>query len=274
MRRVLLSSLSGTAVTKLAIKGVEHEFATIPNVVEDVLEIICNIKGVVFRYSGENEQFVGTIKATKGKVYAGDIVFDDTVDVVNKKHFIAEISGKADLDISLTIEKGEGFCPMEKIVSSEDAAVNELAVDASFSPIVKVNHSVESIRVGKELGYDQLVLEVWTDGSVGPDEAVQDASKILIEKLQLFGSLNEEPEEEEKVVETEEIVSDSVSSMTIDDLELSARSSNCLKRAGIESVTELVAKERSELILIKNFGKKSFDEINEKLKPLGLALKV
>jgi len=271
MRRVLLTSLKGTAITSVKIKGVKHEFSSIPNVTEDVLDVICNLKGIVLKKDQDGESLISLSKSGEGVVTAADIKTDSSIEVLNKDHIIANLSGKGALDIEMKVSKGIGYLS-SKSVDKAESQVDEIHVDASFSPIVRVNHLVESIRVGEDLDNDKLIIEVWTNGSVRVDKAVQEAAQLLIDKFELFKSLNEEPLDEDK----ETVVSntnESALNMSIDDLELSARSSNCLKRAGIETVGELVQKDMSELIKIKNFGKKSADEINDKLKQFSLALK-
>jgi DNA-directed RNA polymerase subunit alpha len=275
MRRVLMSSLQGYSVTSIKIDGVKHEFATIPNVVEDVLDVVCNLKDVVFKGEfEEKKQLVIDVKKA-GVVTAKDIKLDSEIEIVNSTSHIAEIAEGGSLRIDMTVEKGVGYQPAE-VGGSEASAIDVIDIDASFSPIRKVNHDVERIRVGKSLDYDRLTLDVWTDGSIAPDDAVKEAASILIDKYTLFQTINVRPETEE-VQEDEksnEKIVESALSMSVDDLELSARSSNCLKRAGIENVAKLVEKNMSELIQIKNFGKKSADEINEKLKQYGLSLKM
>lgn len=271
MRRVLLTSLKGTAITSVKIKGVKHEFSSIPNATEDVLDVICNLKGIVLKKDQDGESLISLSKSGEGVVTAADIKTDSSIEVLNKDHIIANLSGKGALDIEMKVSKGIGYLS-SKSVDKAESQVDEIHVDASFSPIVRVNHQVESIRVGEDLDNDKLIIEVWTNGSVCVDKAVQEAAQLLIDKFELFKSLNEEPLDEDK----ETVVSntnESALNMSIDDLELSARSSNCLKRAGIETVGELVQKDMSELIKIKNFGKKSADEINDKLKQFSLALK-
>ncbi len=274
LRRVLLSSLSGAALTGVQIEGVTHEFSTLPNVIEDVLDIICNLKGVIFSLEGDEPATLKLKGKGKGKLTAANIECPTGVKVINPKHHIVEIADNGKISMTLTLSKGLGYAPAE-FVKEEGQAVDEIALDASFSPIVKVNHQVDSIRVGKELDNDQLTLDVWTNGSVDPEEAVTKAAGILSKMLTIFGKINEEPELKTLDTELSQVQpSDEVLGMSIDDLELSARSSNCLKRAGIETVGELISKDMSELIQIKNFGKKSADEINSKLSHYSLALKV
>ena len=275
MRRVLLSSMRGAAVTSIKIDGVGHEFSTIPNVIEDVMDVICNIKGIIFKTDDEEPATVHLDFSGKGPVTADHIKCGDGIEIINTDQYIAELSDEGRLVIELVIQKGAGYSPAEANILPEQD-INIINLDASFSPILRVNHLVENIRVGKELDYESLKLEVWTNGSLSPDDAVKQASSLLARQLGLFSNLNENPVGEvtqEVREDNKEVKCDSALNLTIDDLELSARSSNCLKRAGIETVGQLVEKGLSELIQIKNFGKKSADEINDKLKHYGLSLK-
>lgn len=278
LRRVLLSSLSGYAITSLSIEDVKHEFSTIPNVVEDVFDIICNLKGIVFKSDLEETVKLSLSVSRKGKVKAKDIQLPVGVEVLNPDWHIAEVSSDSKLKIEMTLNKGVGYAPAESHLA-EGQAIDTINIDSSFSPIVRVNHQVESIRVGKELDYDSLTLDVWTNGSISAEFAVSEASRILMSKFDLFNRLNQKPivadfnAVQVDVSAGQEKTKESALSLSIDDLELSARSSNCLKRAGIETVSELMEKDLSELIQIKNFGKKSADEINDKLKQYGLMLK-
>jgi len=275
IRRVLLSSLYGSAITGVRIEGVTHEFSTLPNVVEDVLDIVCNLKGVIFKASDSEQKKLVLKGKGKGVLKAKDIQADSSVQIVNPEHHIATLGEGANVSMTLILDSGCGYRPAQ-ITRREGQAIDDIMIDASFSPIVKVNHIVESIRVGKELDNDQLILDVWTNGSIAAEVGVKKASEILIEKFKLFGTMNQEPSAEvDAEVPGREagVVDDSVLNMSIDDLELSARSSNCLKRAGIATVGSLIEKDMSELIQIKNFGKKSADEINGKLSQFNLALK-
>jgi DNA-directed RNA polymerase subunit alpha len=274
MRRILLSSLAGTAVTAIRIEGVDHEFSTIPNVLEDVLDIICNIKGIIFKSNITQPKKMRLEFTGKGKVYAKDITPDSELEVVNKDCYIAELTDKGKLIIELTVERGVGYSPSESNVK-EDQAINVLNIDASFSPVLRINHSIESVRVGKSLDYETLILEVWTNESIKVDDAIKEAAAILIKHLDFFGFLNQKPETDNSEEEAREIKERKASALalSIEDLELSARSLNCLKRAGIETVAQLIEKDIIELIKIKNFGKKSADEINDKLKQFSLCLK-
>ncbi len=273
LRRVLLSSLGGYAVTLVKIEGVRHEFSTIPNVVEDVFDVLSNIKGLVFKGLGEDPISVKLSSKKKGKLYAKDIKLPAGWEIVNQDSYLLEVVDGGSFDAELTIESGVGYQAAD--MGALGREIDTIAVDASFSPILKVNHSVENIRVGKSLDYDAVTLDVWTNGALPADEAVQSAALLLGELTALFAHMNEKPKQD--VIDTEDASNDKVREsalgLTIDDLELSARSSNCLKRAGIDTVAELVERDISDLIQIKNFGKKSADEINEKLKQYGLSLK-
>lgn len=275
MRRVLLSSLGGAAITSIKIGGVTHEFSTIPNVSEDVLDIICNLKGVIFRAADTEQKKLTLSVKGKGAIKAKDIVTDSTVQILNPNHHIATLGDGANVQMTLILESGTGY-KLAQIIRNDGQSIEEIMIDASFSPVVKVNHLVESIRVGKELDNDQLLLDVWTNGSISAEAAVKHASEILIGKFGLFRTMNQEPvqdQDSDSAAKDLGTVSESVLKMSIDDLELSARSSNCLKRAGLITVGALIEKDMSELIQIKNFGKKSADEINGKLSQFNLALK-
>ncbi len=274
MRRVLLSSLSGTAVTAIKIEGVEHEFSTIPNVLEDVIDIICNIKGIIFKSSISEPKKLKIEFSGKGKVFAKDIKTDSEIEIINKDHYICELTEKGKLNMDLVLECGFGYSPSEANVK-DDQPLNMINIDASFSPILRVNHSLENIRVGKELDYESLIIEVWSNGSITVENAIKEASEILISHLQLFNMLNKKPEVDNSLEELKarEEKKETALALSIEDLELSARSLNCLKRAGIETVGQLVEKDFVDLIKIKNFGKKSALEINDKLKQYNLSLK-
>lgn len=275
MRRVLLSSIEGSAITAVTIEGVEHEFSTLPNVEEDVLDIICNLKGIIFKSHSKEPKTVVINYKGKGAITAADIEHDADIEIINKKHHIAQVNKDSKVKMDLIVERGIGYSPSEA-QKKEDQNVNTICIDASFSPIVKVNPTVSKVRVGRSLDYDSLETEIWTDGSIDTEDAVRRAATILTEKIALFGHMNDLPEIEKEEVKDETpkgSKKESALNLSIDDLELSARSLNCLKKAGIETVGELIAKDLSELIQIKNFGKKSAEEINDKLKQFDLSLK-
>ena len=274
LRRIMLSSIEGTSMVAIKIPGITHEFTTIPNVVEDVLEIICNLKSVIFKNETSENQVL-TLSVDKQKSYtSSDIECPTGVKVSNKGHHLFQVNGKASFEISIYLENGIGYrdSQSQTLSVSEDPEV--ILTDSSFSPVLKVNHEVEMIRVGKELDHDKLVLDVQTNGTISSEEVVKKSVNILSGLLGIFDTINEEPEVEnvqDKQIEDMKI--QSILNMTVDELELSARSSNCLKRAGIENVNELLQKDMSELVQIKNFGKKSADEINSRLSQFNLALK-
>ena len=273
LRRVLLSSLEGHGIIGLKIDGVSHEFSTVPNVVEDVLEIICNLKGVIFKKETDEEAVVTLSITNKKKVTAADIECSGGIKVINKSHYLFEVTDKASVNMDIYIGSGKGYQDSQ-IQNKEDKDVNYIATDTSFSPIVKVNHEVEMIRVGKELDHDKLTLNILTNGIVKPEQAVNKAVAIIANHLELFDRINEEPEVDDlEERELEDLKVQTILNMSVDELELSARSSNCLKRAGIDKVEQLLQKDMSELVQIKNFGKKSADEINQRLKQYNLALK-
>ncbi|RAP31889.1 DNA-directed RNA polymerase subunit alpha [Candidatus Marinamargulisbacteria bacterium SCGC AG-410-N11] len=272
LRRVLLSSLEGMAVVSVKIDGVNHEFSTLPNVVTDVIDIISNIKSVVFVSDSKEHENVNATINVKGKkvITANDIKLPSHLRIINDEQYIAEITGNGELNIDIEVAKGKGYVVHNPGDSKE---IDRIFLDASYSPIETVNFEVENIRVGDQLNNDKLILNVKTDGSIDSENAVKKAVKLLSSQLEVFDRINEKPEEEEAEVDEDNANQINALDMSIDDLELSARSSNCLKRAAIESVGELIEKDMSELIKIKNFGKKSADEINTKLKQYNLALK-
>lgn len=274
LRRVLLSSLDGHGIVGVEIKGITHEFSTVPNVMEDVLEIICNLKGVIFEKKTEEVVIAKINILDKKIVKAKDIQCNSGLKIINPDHYLFEVSGKANVEIDIFIESGLGYRDMNNQEHAEDRTVNYIATDTSFSPIEKVNHQVDPIRVGDSMNYDKLTLDLTTNGVLSPDDAIKKAVHILSSHLEIFSKINEKPEldnSEEK--EMEDLKIQSILNMSVDELELSARSSNCLKRAGIDKVNELLQKDMSELVQIKNFGKKSADEINMRLKQFNLALK-
>jgi DNA-directed RNA polymerase subunit alpha len=275
LRRILFSSLEGAAVVGVKIEGVDHEFSTIPHVMEDVIDIVCNLKGIVFKYYGEGVKKLTLEGSKTSEIKAKNIKTDADIEIINPDHYIATTTDKKmKLKMELLVGKGVGYVPADAN-RKEDQDISTINIDASFSPIVRVNHTVENIRVGKELDYDSLKLDVYTNGSMTAENAVRKSAEILIAHLVLFEELNKEPDavkKEEKEKNSGEQKQEAALGMEIDELELSARSSNCLKKAGIATVAELIAKNPDELVEIKNFGKRSADEINNKLKQYGLSL--
>ena len=278
MRRVLLSSLPGSSVSKILIEGVLHEFSVIDGVVEDVPEIILNIKGLdVKKHSDEDVTLFLEIEGPK-IVTAKDISKDASIEIANPDHYIATVNDKARLFISLEVTNGKGY-RVSEFNKSESDPIGTIAIDSSFTPVEKVNYYVENTRVGEITDYDKLIIEVWTNGTITPQEALAEGAGILIDDFNYFkelpnASFVEEDQSEEVEEEiTEEEVSDSNLNKTIEELDLSLRSFNCLKRAGFDTVGDIVDKTEAELKAIKNFGKKSLEEVKNKVHDLGLTLK-
>lgn len=272
LRRVLLSSLPGAAVSSIKIQGVLHEFSTIPGVLEDVPEIILNIKGLGAKmYSEEPVTLLIDVEGTKD-VTAGDIITGLDVEIVNKDHHIATVNEDGRLYMELELIKGRGYVVSEKN-KREGQPIGIIPVDSAFTPVNKVNYHVENTRVGQITDYDRLVLEVWTNGTMDADEATSLGSKILTEHLNLFIGLTEHVSSVEIMVEKEEDKKEKVLEMTVEELDLSVRSYNCLKRATINSVEELTLKSEDEMMKVRNLGKKSLEEVQRKLAELGLSLR-
>lgn len=269
LRRILLSSLPGSAITSVKIEGVLHEFTTVPNVVEDVPEIIINLKNVRLKFD-KNEQKTLRINFNgAGEVTAGDIETDGTVEVLNPDLHIATVSEGGHLVIDMTAEMGRGYNTAEKNKKPEQA-IGVLPIDSIYTPVKKVNYSVENTRVGQMVDYDKLTIEVWTDGSLKPYEALSIAAKVMTGHLELFIDLSETAKNTQVMVEKEESKKEKVLEMSIEELELSVRSFNCLKRAGIATVEDLTNKSETDMMKVRNLGKKSFDEVTAKLHSLGL----
>lgn len=272
LRRVLLSSLPGAAVTTVKIEGVLHEFSTIPGVVEDTTEIILNIKSLALKLHGDEPRVIRIEAEDEGEVTAADIIAGADVEILNPDLHIATLEKGGRLFMEMTVEKGRGYVSAEKN-KKEDQPIGIIPVDSLFSPVHKVNYQVENTRVGQVTDYDKLTLEVWTDGTIAPDEAVSSAAKILIEHIRLFLGLTERVSEEVTMVEKEEDSKDRLMDMSIEELDLSVRSYNCLKRAGINTVGELLQRTEEDMMKVRNLGKKSLEEVTQKLAELGLSLK-
>ncbi|QIB27117.1 DNA-directed RNA polymerase subunit alpha [Caloranaerobacter azorensis] len=272
IRRILLSSLPGAAVTSIKIQGVLHEFSTIPGVVEDVTEIILNLKSLA-AIMHTNEPVTLRIEAEgQGEVTAGDIITGPEVEILNKDLHIATLDEDGKLYMELEMAKGRGYVPAEKN-KKENHTIGVIPIDSIFTPVRKVNFKVENTRVGQITDYDKLILEVWTDGSIKPDEATSLGAKIMSEHLNLFITLTDHVNDVEIMVEKEEDKKEKVLEMTIEELDLSVRSYNCLKRAGINTVDELTKKTEEDMMKVRNLGKKSLEEVQRKLAELGLSLK-
>ena len=272
LRRVLLSSLPGAAVSVIKIRGVEHEFSTIPGVFEDVPQIILNIKELVINYDGDEDVKVIVEKKGEGEIKASDLKAEVNLNIINPDHHIATLNEDADVYMELTIKKGRGYEPSE-LKKDESAEISIIPIDSNYTPVRKVNWKVESTRVGQRTDFDKLILEVSTDGSMAADEAVSLAAKILTEHLNLFVGLTEHANEVNIMVEKEEDQKEKVLEMTVEELDLSVRSFNCLKRANINTVDELMQKTQEEMMKVRNLGKKSLEEVENKLAELGLSLK-
>jgi len=276
LRRIMLSSLPGAAVSQVKIDGVLHEFSSIPGVKEDVTEIVLNIKGLAIRdNSGDNEPKKAYIDFEgEGVVTAGDIQVSDDIEIMNKDLVIAHLNGGSDskLAIDMTITDGRGYVSSDKN-KTDDTPIGVVAVDSIYTPIERVNLKVENTRVGQQTDFDKLTLDVYTNGALGPDEAVSLAAKVMSEHLQLFVNLTENAINAEVMASSPSDKDSKAIAMTIDELELSVRSFNCLKRAGINTVEELTNKTPDEMMKVRNLGKKSLDEVFAKLDELGLSLR-
>ncbi len=274
LRRVLLSSIEGAAVTSIKIDGVQHEFSTIPGVVEDVTEIVLNIKNLVLRSTSKSPKVITIKKTEKGEVTAADIETDETIEVVNPKLHIATLSRNAKFSLELEVSRGRGYVSSEQN-KREDHPIGVIAIDSIFSPVAKVAYSTENARVGQKTDYDRLIMEIWTNGAMSPKDALLYASNILQRHLDVFvnfGQLPEENLEEEPLMQPEEIALYEKLRLPISELELSVRSSNCLREANIKIIADLVKLAEEEMLSFRNFGKKSLTEIKELLASMGLNL--
>lgn len=272
LRRVLLSSLPGVAVTSVKIDGVHHELSTIPGVKEDVTEIILNLKGLTARLYGEGPKTIYIEAEDECEVTAGDIKTDSEVDILVPDMHIATLGKDAKLYMEITIDRGRGYVPAEKNKQLFNLGLDVIAVDSIYTPVLKVNFRVEDTRLGQVTDYDKLILEVWTDGTVSAKEAVSQAANLLIEHLKSFSNLSDESAITDIMVEKNDQGKEKILEMTIEELDLSVRSFNCLKRAGINTVEDLISKSEEEMMKVRNLGKKSFDEVKEKLQSLGFDL--
>jgi DNA-directed RNA polymerase subunit alpha len=272
LRRVLLSSIRGTAITSVKIEGVLHEFSTIPGVKESVADIILNLKQVKFHLFSNDSKTVTIKKEGEGVVTAADIEFGEAVEILNPELYICTLGEKGSFEAEITIERGRGYRPSEE--NNSDLSVGTIPVDSFFSPIKRVNYTVSDARVGQRTDYDKLVMEIWTDGTIVPEDAVAYSSKILKEHLNIFINFTEVDEPEEEESKDSGISSELADFLnkTVDELELSVRSANCLHNADIRFIGELVQKTESEMLKTKNFGRKSLNEIKDLLTDMGLGL--
>ena len=269
LRRILLSSLPGCAITSVKIEGVLHEFSTIPNVVEDVPEVIVNLKNVRLKFDGNEEKTLRINFKGEGEVTAADIESDGTVEILNPDLHIATVAEGGNLVMELTADRGRGYNSSEQN-KKPNQDISVLPIDSIYTPVKKVNYHVENTRVGQMVDYDKLTIEVWTDGSLKAHEALSLAAKVMTGHLELFIDLSETTKNTQVMVEKEESKKEKVLEMSIVELELSVRSYNCLKRANISTVEDLISKSESEMMKVRNLGKKSFDEVTAKLHSLGL----
>ena len=269
LRRILLSSLPGSAITSVKIDGVLHEFSTIPNVVEDVPEIIVNLKSVRLKMHDNEEKTIKIDFKGEGEVKAGDIITDSSVEVLNPDLHIATVAEGGSLQMEMTVNRGRGYNVAEKN-KTQNQAIDVLPIDSIFTPVKKVNYSVENTRVGQTVDYDKLTIEVWTDGSLKAYEALSLAAKVMTGHLELFIDLSEAARNTKVMVEKAETKRERILEMPIEDLELSVRSYNCLKRAGISTVQDLASKTEADMMKVRNLGKKSLDEVINKLHSLDL----
>lgn len=272
IRRILLSSIEGSAVSSIKIEGVRHEYSTIPGVMESVTQIVLNLKKLVLRSFSRVPKTMYIKAEKKGEVRGSDIICDETIEVLNPDLLIATLTRDARFYMEMEVSRGRGYVPAE--MNKQDTQVEAIAIDSIFTPLIRVNFHVENTRVGQRTDYDRLILEIWTNGSINPKEALLYASNILQRHLDVFvsyGQLPEEEEEEEEISAEEQSLYEKLR-LPISELELSVRSANCLKDANIKTIAELVKKTESELLAFRNFGKKSLSEINDLLKVMGIHL--
>lgn len=273
LRRVLLSSLPGYAITSVKIDGVLHEFSTIPGVKEDVTEIVLNLKGVILKIHGEGPKTIYIEADGEGEITAGSIKADSEVEILNPNHHIASLDEGASVSMELTADRGRGYVPSDRNKQRMQPVIGVIAIDSIYTPVLKVNYTVENTRVGQVTDFDKLTLEVTTNGTIFAKEAVSLAAKILNEHLNLFVDLSEEAYDTEIMVVKDDNGKEKVLEMTIEELDLSVRSFNCLKRAGINTVEDLINKSEEDMMKVRNLGRKSLDEVVAKLASLGFNLR-
>ncbi|WP_308858223.1 DNA-directed RNA polymerase subunit alpha [Lacticaseibacillus paracasei] len=272
LRRILLSSLPGAAISSIQIDGVLHEFSTIDGVLEDVIQIILNIKKLALKMNTDEDKNIEIDVNGPAKVTAADIVADPDVEVLNPEQYICTVADGGHFHVRMTVKKGRGYVAADQN-KSDDMPIGVLPIDSIFTPISRVNYQVESTRVGRRNDFDKLTLDVWTNGSISPREAISLAAKILTEHLDIFVNLTDEAKNAEIMVEKEETHKEKMLEMTIEELDLSVRSYNCLKRAGINTVQELTNKTEADMMKVRNLGRKSLEEVKNKLADLGLGLR-
>lgn len=271
LRRVLLSSLPGAAVTSIKIAGIQHEFSTVPGIKEDVTEIVLNVKSIIARLHSQGPKTVYIEASGEGAVTAGDIKADSEIEILNPEQHIATLSPDAALSMELVFNHGRGYVSAEKNKSAQ-TIIGTIPIDSIYTPVLKVNYTVENTRVGNQTDFDKLTMEVWTDKTITARDAISLGAKILCDHFTLFTDLSETIGNRSTVVEKMETQRDKVLEMTIEELDLSVRSFNCLKRANINTVEDLISKTQDEMIKVRNLGRKSLEEVEHKLAMMGLAL--
>ena len=272
LRRVLLASLPGTAVSDIQIDGVLHEFSAIDGVIEDVTQIVLNVKKLKLKSYAEDSLKAEVDIVGPATVTAKDIKADDDLEILDPEQFICTVAEGGHFHMQMTIKNGRGYTPAEQN-KTDETPIGVLPVDSIFTPVEKVNYQVENTRVGKRNDFDKLTIDIWTNGSIGPREAISLSAKILTEHLNSFVNLTEEAKSADMMIEKEETQKEKKLEMTIEELDLSVRSYNCLKRAGINTVQELTEKSEADMMRVRNLGRKSLVEVKEKLADLGLSLK-
>ena len=273
LRRVLLSSLPGYAITSVKIDGVLHEFSTIDGVKEDVTEIVLNLKGVILKINGDGPKTIYIDASGKCEVTAGDIQADADVEILNPEHVIANLEEGGVLKMELTCDKGRGYVSAERNKQLMQPIIGVIAIDSIYTPVLKVNYTVENTRVGQITDYDKLSLEAWTDGTISAQEAVSLGAKILTDHLDLFVDLSDEARETETMIVKDDDTKGKILEMTIEELDLSVRSFNCLKRAGINTVEDLTNRTEEDMMRVRNLGRKSLEEVIAKLESLNFTLR-
>lgn len=273
LRRVLLSSLPGYAITSVKIDGVLHEFSTIDGVKEDVTEIVLNLKGVILKIHGDGPKTLYIDASGKCQITAGDIKADSDVEILNPEHVIANLEDGAEVRMELTCDKGRGYVSADRNKQLMQPVIGVIAIDSIYTPVLKVNYTVENTRVGQITDYDKLTLEAWTNGTISAQDAVSLGAKILTDHLNLFVDLSEEARETETMIVKNDDSKTKVLEMTIEELDLSVRSFNCLKRASINTVEDLTNKTEDDMMRVRNLGRKSLEEVIAKLESLGLSLR-
>ena len=271
LRRILLSSLPGTAATSIKIAGVQHEFSTVPGVKEDVTEIVLNVKKIIAKLHCQGTKTVYIDAAGEGEVTAGDIKADGEVEILNPEQHICSLGPDASFNMEITLSHGRGYVPSDKN-KTPNMPIGTIAVDSIYTPVYKVNYTVENTRVGNMTDYDKLTLEVWTDSTISARDAVSLGAKILSDHLSLFTNLSETVASKPTMAEKAETHRDKVLEMTIEELDLSVRSFNCLKRANINNVEDLISRTGEDMMKVRNMGRKSLEEVQNKLAMMGLSL--